>query len=33
MMDVLQGVVILAVAMAVPEVRRILRSAHRRSEA
>jgi simple sugar transport system permease protein len=33
MMDVLQGVVILAVAMAVPEVRRILRSAHRRSDA
>jgi hypothetical protein len=27
MMDVLQGVVILAVAMAVPEVRRILRGA------
>ncbi len=33
MMDVLQGVVILAVAMAVPEVRSILRSAHRRSDA
>jgi ABC-type uncharacterized transport system permease subunit len=33
MMDVLQGVVILAVAMAVPEVRSILRSARRRSDA
>ena len=33
MMDVLQGVVILAVAMAVPEVRGILRSARRRSDA
>jgi hypothetical protein len=32
-MDVLQGVVILAVAMAVPEVRQILRSARRRSDA
>jgi ABC-type uncharacterized transport system permease subunit len=32
MMDVLQGVVILAVAMAVPEVRRVLLSARRRSE-
>jgi len=29
MMDVLQGVVILAVAMSVPEVRRVLRSARR----
>jgi ABC-type uncharacterized transport system permease subunit len=33
MMDVLQGVVILAVAMAVPEVRRVLRSARRRVDA
>ena len=33
MMDVLQGVVILAVAMSVPEVRRILRGARRRSDA
>lgn len=33
MMDVLQGVVILAVAMAVPEVRRILRGARGRSDA
>ena len=33
MMDVLQGVVILAVAMSVPEVRRILRSARKRSDA
>jgi ABC-type uncharacterized transport system permease subunit len=33
MMDVLQGVVILAVAMAVPEVRQILRTARRRSDA
>ena len=33
MMDVLQGVVILAVAMAVPEVRGILRGARRRSDA
>ena len=33
MMDVLQGVVILAVAMAVPEVRSILRSARKRSDA
>jgi ABC-type uncharacterized transport system permease subunit len=33
MMDVLQGVVILAVAMAVPEVRHILRTARRRSDA
>ena len=33
MMDVLQGVVILAVAMAVPEVRSILRSARGRSDA
>jgi len=33
MMDVLQGVVILAVAMAVPEVQRVLRSARRRVDA
>jgi ABC-type uncharacterized transport system permease subunit len=33
MMDVLQGVVILAVAMSVPEVRHVLRSARRQSEA
>ena len=33
MMDVLQGVVILAVAMAVPEVRGILRGARRRTDA
>ena len=33
MMDVLQGVVILAVAMAVPEVRGILRGARRRADA
>ncbi|MFL5489667.1 MAG: ABC transporter permease [Gemmatimonadaceae bacterium] len=33
MMDVLQGVVILAVAMAVPEVRQVLRTARRRSDA
>jgi len=33
MMDVLQGVVIIAVAMAVPEVTRILRGARRRSDA
>jgi len=33
MMDVLQGVVILAVAMSVPEVRRVLRSSRRRSDA
>ena len=33
MMDVLQGVVILAVAMAVPEVRHVLRGARRRSDA
>jgi len=33
MMDVLQGVVILAVAMAVPEVRRVLLSTRRRSDA
>jgi ABC-type uncharacterized transport system permease subunit len=33
MMDVLQGVVILAVAMSVPEVRRVLRSARRTREA
>jgi simple sugar transport system permease protein len=33
MMDVLQGVVIIAVATAVPEVRRILRSARKRSDA
>jgi simple sugar transport system permease protein len=33
MMDVLQGVVIIAVATSVPEVRRVLRSAHRRSDA
>ncbi|HMI54710.1 MAG TPA: ABC transporter permease, partial [Gemmatimonadaceae bacterium] len=33
MMDVLQGVVILAVAMAVPEVRQVLRSARSRSAA
>jgi len=33
MMDVLQGVVILAVAVSVPEVRRILRGARRRSDA
>jgi simple sugar transport system permease protein len=33
MMDVLQGVVIIAVATAVPEVRRILRGARRRSDA
>jgi ABC-type uncharacterized transport system permease subunit len=33
MMDVLQGVVILSVAMAVPEVRRVLRSARRRVDA
>lgn len=33
MMDVLQGVVILAVAMAVPEVRRVLRGSRRRSDA
>jgi simple sugar transport system permease protein len=32
MMDVLQGVVILAVAMSVPEVRRVLRSARRRAD-
>jgi len=32
-MDVLQGVVIIAVAMAVPEVTRILRGARRRSDA
>jgi len=32
-MDVLQGVVILAVAMAVPEVRGILRGARRRTAA
>ncbi len=32
MMDVLQGVVILAVAMSVPEVRRVLRSARKRSD-
>jgi hypothetical protein len=32
MMEVLQGVVILAVAMAVPEVRRVLLSARRRSD-
>ena len=33
MMDVLQGVVILAVAMSVPEVRRVLRGSRRRSDA
>jgi ABC-type uncharacterized transport system permease subunit len=33
MMDVLQGVVILAVAVSVPEVRRILRGARKRSDA
>jgi simple sugar transport system permease protein len=33
MMDVLQGVVIIAVATSVPEVRRVLRSARRRSDA
>ena len=33
MMDVLQGVIIIAVAMAVPEVTRILRSTRRRSDA
>lgn len=33
MMDVLQGVVILAVAMSVPEVRHVLRGARRRSDA
>jgi len=33
MMDVLQGVVIIAVAMSVPEVTRVLRSARRRSDA
>lgn len=33
MMDVLQGVVILAVAMSVPEVRHVLRSARKRSDA
>jgi len=33
MMDVLQGVVIIAVAMSVPEVTRVLRGAHRRSDA
>ncbi len=33
MMDVLQGVVIIAVAMSVPEVTRILRSARKRSDA
>ena len=33
MMDVLQGVVILAVAMSVPEVRRVLRDTRRRSDA
>jgi simple sugar transport system permease protein len=33
MMDVLQGVVILAVAVSVPEVRRILLGARRRSDA
>ena len=32
-MDVLQGVVILAVAVSVPEVRRILRGARKRSDA
>ncbi len=33
MMDVLQGVVIIAVAMSVPEVTRVLRGAHKRSDA
>jgi simple sugar transport system permease protein len=33
MMDVLQGVVILAVAMSVPEVRQVLRGARRQSDA
>ena len=33
MMDVLQGVVIFAVAVSVPEVRRILRGARKRADA
>jgi hypothetical protein len=33
MMDVLQGVVIIAVATAVPEVRRVLRGARKMSDA